>query len=87
MDVLKTVYSEITLTLIKNQKKLILAFSGLLRVVRWFETNMCSWKTWVLKMGQIGSPETSVLNHLTPRNSTAGGRIQFKEARGMSVRN
>ena len=39
---------------------------------------------WPLKMGPIGSPETSVSNHLTPRNNPEDGRIQFN--RGGSLR-
>jgi hypothetical protein len=33
-----------------------------------------------LKMGPIGSPETSVLNHLTPRYNPKDERIQGKMA-------
>ena len=39
-----------------------------------------------LKMEQIGSPETSVSNHLTPRNSPEGGRIQFNRGRSLLSR-
>ena len=35
-------------------------------------------------MGPIASPETSVSNHLTPRNNPEDGRIQFN--RGGSLR-
>jgi hypothetical protein len=31
---------------------------------------------WPLKMGPIGSPETSDLNHLTSRNNQKEGRIR-----------
>jgi hypothetical protein len=36
-----------------------------------------SWTSLSLKMGQIGSPETSVSNHLTPRNKPEDRRISF----------
>ena len=36
-----------------------------------------SWTVWPLKMGLTGSPETSVLNQLTPRNNSEDGRSQF----------
>ena len=36
-----------------------------------------------LKIGSIGGPEKSVLNHLTPHNNPENGRIQFN--RGGSV--
>jgi hypothetical protein len=31
----------------------------------------------ILKMGQIGSPETSGLHHITPHNNPEDGRIYF----------
>ena len=34
--------------------------------------------SWTLKMGPIGSPATSVLNHVTPRTNPADGRIQTR---------
>ena len=34
------------------------------------------WTTWPLKMGRVGSPETSVSNHPTPRHNSEGGSIQ-----------
>ena len=43
-----------------------------------------SWTAWPLKMGPIGSRETSVLNQITPRNSPEDGSIQFN--RGGSLR-
>jgi hypothetical protein len=32
---------------------------------------------WPLKKGPIGSPETSVSNHLTPRNNPEDVKIQY----------
>jgi hypothetical protein len=50
------------------------------RVVTWSKVvrNRRLWSTcrWPLKVGRMGSPETSVSNHLTPRNNTEGGRIR-----------
>ena len=37
-----------------------------------------AWTDWPFKTGRIGSPETSVSNHLTPRNDPEGGRIEIK---------
>jgi hypothetical protein len=63
---------------------------GLLLGVRWFKTDVSglsigshlqgsscpsSWTAWPLKMRPIGSPETSVLNHLTPSNNPRDGGI------------
>ena len=39
-----------------------------------------SWTHWPLTMGSIGSPETSVSNHLTQRNNPKDGRIQNETA-------
>ena len=36
-----------------------------------------SWAASILKMGQMGRPETSVSNPLTPHNNTKDGRIDF----------
>ena len=36
-----------------------------------------SWPYWPLGLGPIGSPETSVSNHLTPRNDPEDWKIQF----------
>jgi hypothetical protein len=71
----------------------ILPSCELLRGVRWFETDVSGlsfgpifkgqaslWPAWLLKMGPINSPETSVLNRLTPRNNPLEGRIQFISA-------
>jgi hypothetical protein len=67
----------------------ILPSSGLLRDVRWFETDVSGLRigsilnvqaiqedTWLSKVGLLGSPETSVLNHLTSRSNSEYGRIQ-----------
>jgi hypothetical protein len=35
------------------------------------------WTAWPLKMGPIGSSETSVSEHLAPRNNPENGRIQL----------
>jgi hypothetical protein len=35
------------------------------------------WRAWPLEMGSTGSSETSVSNHLTPRNNPEDGRIQY----------
>jgi hypothetical protein len=43
-----------------------------------------SWTAWPMKMERIGSPETSVQNHVTPRNNPEDGRIPF--SRGGSLR-
>jgi hypothetical protein len=66
--------------------------SGLLHGIRWFETDVSklsvqfsrvklmdrsSSTACFLKMGPIGSPETSVSNHPTPRNNPEGGISQF----------
>jgi hypothetical protein len=67
----------------------ILPSSGLLRSERWFETDVpssrvkMSWTSWPLKIRTIGSPETSVSNHLTPRNNSEDGIIESK--RGESL--
>ena len=37
-------------------------------------------------MGAIAGPETSVSNHLTPRNSPEGGRIQFNHGESLRSR-
>ena len=59
----------------------ILQSSGLLRGVRWFETDVLripsSWTVWPLKMGIITNPETSVLYQLTPRNDPEDERILY----------
>ena len=56
-----------------------LPFPGLLRVVKWIETDVSglpSWTSWPFKIGPLSSPETSVSNHLTPpRNNPGDGRI------------
>ena len=36
------------------------------------------WTSWPLKIRTICSPETSVSNHLTPRNNSEDGIIEFK---------
>ena len=41
------------------------------------EESLCFWTAWHVKVGLTGSPETSVFNHLTPRNNPEDGRIQF----------
>ena len=63
--------------------------SGLLRGVRWSETDVLGLgptfkgpavqeEAWPLKKRQIGNPEKSVLDHLTTRNNTEDGRIQHE---------
>jgi hypothetical protein len=63
--------------------------SGLLRGVRWFETDVLGLPigsifkiqaVHVLKTRSTGSPETSVLNHLTQRNNPEDGRIHFNRS-------
>ena len=73
----------------------ILPSSGLIRGLTWFETDVSglpiglifkgqdSLDNWPL-MGPIGSPETAVLNHITPPNNPEDGRIYFN--RGESQR-
>ena len=39
------------------------------------DVHVSSWTSWPLKTWRIRSPETSVLNHLTPRNNPEDGRI------------
>jgi hypothetical protein len=64
----------------------ILLSSGLLRSVRCFNTDVSELHTGSvfketalsLKMVHTGSPETSVLNHLAPRNVPEDGRIQAR---------
>ena len=68
--------------------KRVLQSSGLLHGVKWFETDVSglhvsptvksqtSWTAWTLKLGPMGNPETSVLNHLTPRENPEDGRIE-----------
>ena len=67
----------------------ILPSSGLLFGVRWLETDVLglptghifkdeAWRAWPLKRGPIGSPETSISNHLTLRNNAEDGRILTK---------
>ena len=74
----------------------ILPFSGLLRVVWVLEADVSglltgstfkgqhSWTFWPVKMGPIGSPETLVSNHVTPRINPEDGGIQFNP--GASLR-
>ena len=52
----------------------ILLSAGLWRGVRWFETDVSGL---ALKGDPIGSPETSVSNHLTPHNKPEDGRVYF----------
>ena len=66
--------------------------------MRWFETrrfgityrshfqgSRCPfWTSWLLIMGLLGGLETSISNHLTPRNNLEDGRIQLN--RGGSLR-
>jgi hypothetical protein len=52
-------------------------FSVLLRGVRRFQTDVSGLPIGpALKEGPTGSPETSVSNHLTPRNNPEDGRIK-----------
>ena len=63
----------------------ILPSSGLLRDVRWFETDVSGLpigpnfkgQACILEMGPMFSPETSISNPLTPRNNPEDGRIRF----------
>ena len=71
----------------------ILPSCGLLRYVRWFETDVSvlpigfifkgqdvqrkKWTLWPLTMGPIGGPETSVSNQRTPRNNPEDRRIKL----------
>ena len=75
------------------RSKLILPSSGLLRVARWYGTDVLvlpfgpifkcqtfqesSWTVWPLKMRPIGGPETSVSNYLTPRDNPDNGWIHW----------
>jgi hypothetical protein len=71
----------------------------LLRGVSWFSTDVSGptvcpifkgklseiLKACPLKMGPIGGPETSVLNHLTPRNNSEDGPTQVIKTRRNTV--
>ena len=74
-----------------SSQRRITPSSGLLRSVRWFETEVSELpiglifkESWPLNMEQVGSTETSVLNHLKSRNNPEDGRIHFN--RGESLR-
>jgi hypothetical protein len=66
----------------------IIPSSALLRCVWWFETDvswlpslrvmLSSWTTWYLKIGRVGSPETSFSKHLDPRNNPESRIIHYK---------
>jgi hypothetical protein len=75
----------------------ILPSSGLLRGVKWFRLDVsgirigpiykgqaaASWTACPLKRVATDSPETSVSNHLSPRNSPEDGRIKFPCGRSL----
>jgi hypothetical protein len=68
------------LTLQKLRLRWILPSFGLLRGVRWFQTDVSGLHIGpkeFLKIGPIHSSETSVPNHPTPRNDPEDRRIQF----------
>jgi hypothetical protein len=86
---------------VKNQILEItrISSSALLRGVRWFKTDVSGLPIYpifkgqaiqeeasLLKMRLIGSPETSVLNHLTGRNNPEDGRIQFNSGGSLRSR-
>lgn len=73
-------YNEVTQT----DKNKILPSSGLFRGVRLFETGVVRLSVPPLKMEPIGRPETSVSNHLMPRNNPEEEVLQFN--RGCSMR-
>ena len=91
MDLIKMfLFTQPTRTGLYNRNRgWIIQSSGLLRGVRWFKTavsglhnyiifmGQASWTPWPLKMGQIGSPETSVLHQLKPRNNPEEGIVYF----------
>jgi hypothetical protein len=71
----------------------IIPSSGLLRGVRWLKltfrdylsvpssrVKLSSLTLWPLNVGEIGNPETSVLNHLTPCNNPEDGRINLNRS-------
>ena len=68
-------------------KIVILSYSGMLHSVGWFRTDVSgvrtgpivkgqAWTSSPLKMGPIGSPETSVKNQPSLRNIPENDRIQ-----------
>ena len=64
---------------------------GLFRHVKLFETGVsglriCPKLSLPLKMGQIGTPETSVSNHLTPLDNPGEGRILFNPGESLVSR-
>ena len=58
---------------------LILSSSGLLRAVRYFETDVSGLHICSIFIGRP-IPETSVSDHLSPRNNREDGRIQFNRS-------
>jgi hypothetical protein len=62
--------------------------SGLLRGVRWFDTDVSGvpiGPIFTLEDG-IGNPKTSVSNHLTLRNNPEAGRLQFNHCESLQSR-
>ena len=60
--------------------------SKLLRGVGWFQTDVSQLPIgWPLKMGATDSHQTSVLNHLTPRNNPEHGGIQIHTFQGIKA--
>ena len=77
----------------------IISSSGLLNGVRWFETDVSDNLSvnifdgqfvqedpWPLKMGPVGTPETSFSKQLTSRNNPEDGRIQFYSGGSLRLR-
>jgi hypothetical protein len=48
-----------------------------------FKDQVSCWTAWSLNTGPVCSPETSVLNHLTPRNNQENGIIYFTHGRSL----
>jgi hypothetical protein len=76
-------------------------FNSSVFCVRWFKTDVSKLHIgsvfrlfsflfllgqWLLKLGPIGSPETSVVNHLTPPNNSEDGIIQFSRGGSLQSR-
>jgi hypothetical protein len=75
----------------------ILPSSGLLRGVRCFEADVLglptgpifkgqAWTAWTLKVGQIGSPATSVSNHFSQSSNPEDRRIQLNRCGSLCYR-
>ena len=64
-----------------------LSSSILLRDVGWFETDVFGLRTaGSLELEPIGSPKTSVSNHLTPLNNPGDERILFNRSGSLKSR-